>query len=83
MEVTLNIEYKVNQQISADEFINLLKRSTLGERRPIENVPCINGMLNNSNLIVTAWDGTKLVGISRSVTDFHYCLLYTSDAADE
>ncbi|MCG9638227.1 GNAT family N-acetyltransferase, partial [Vibrio parahaemolyticus] len=74
----MNIEYKVNQQVSTDEFIDLLQRSTLGERRPIENIKCINGMLNNSNLTITAWDGPKLVGISRSITDFHYCC-YLSD----
>ncbi len=82
-EVTLNIEYKVNQQISADEFIGLLRRSTLGERRPIENIECINGMLNNSNLIITAWDGSKLVGIARSITDFHYCCYLSDLAVDE
>ncbi|HFQ5311948.1 TPA: GNAT family N-acetyltransferase [Vibrio vulnificus] len=79
----MNIEYKVNQQISADEFIGLLKRSTLGERRPIENIECINGMLDNSNLIITAWDGPKLVGISRSITDFHYCCNLSDLAVDE
>ncbi|MBE4424935.1 GNAT family N-acetyltransferase [Vibrio parahaemolyticus] len=79
----MNIEYKVNQQISADEFIGLLKRSTLGECRPIENIECINGMLDNSNLIITAWDGPKLVGISRSITDFHYCCYLSDLAVDE
>ncbi|MBJ7555489.1 GNAT family N-acetyltransferase [Marinomonas spartinae] len=79
----MNIEYKVNKQISAEEFIDLLKRSTLGERRPIENIKCINGMLENSNLIITAWDGSKLVGVARSVTDFHYCCYLSDLAVDE
>ena len=37
-------------------------------------------MLEHSNLIATAWDGTLLVGVARSVTDFHYCC-YLSDLA--
>ncbi|SBS38933.1 hypothetical protein MSP8887_03561 [Marinomonas spartinae] len=79
----MNIEYKVNKQISTEEFIDLLKRSTLGERRPIENIKCLNGMLENSNLIITAWDGSKLVGVARSVTDFHYCCYLSDLAVDE
>jgi ribosomal protein S18 acetylase RimI-like enzyme len=37
-------------------------------------------MLANSNLLVTAWAGQQLVGIARSITDFHYCC-YLSDLA--
>jgi GNAT superfamily N-acetyltransferase len=37
-------------------------------------------MVNNSNLMVTAWDGPELVGIARSMTDFHYAC-YLSDLA--
>ncbi len=76
----MHLKYKINQQISPEQFIELLQRSTLGERRPIENIECIGGMLANSNLVVTAWDTGKLVGISRCVTDFHYCC-YLSDLA--
>jgi predicted N-acetyltransferase YhbS len=37
-------------------------------------------MVENANLIITAWDDTKLVGIARSVTDFNYAC-YLSDLA--
>ena len=79
----MNIEYKVNEPISVEEFISLLKRSTLGERRPIDNNECIKGMLTNSDLIITAWAGAELVGIARSVTDFHYCCYLSDLAVDE
>jgi predicted N-acetyltransferase YhbS len=52
----------------------------LGERRPIDDRECMAGMVNNSNLLVTAWDGDKLVGVARSMTDFHYAC-YLSDLA--
>lgn len=37
-------------------------------------------MILNSDLIYTAWDNEKLVGIARCVTDFSYCC-YLSDLA--
>jgi ribosomal protein S18 acetylase RimI-like enzyme len=76
----MNIKYKANSKISINQFLGLLKESSLGERRPIEDMDCIQGMIANSNLIITAWDGTKLIGIARSMTDFHYAC-YLSDLA--
>jgi predicted N-acetyltransferase YhbS len=37
-------------------------------------------MLRHADLIVTARDGARLVGISRAITDFSYCC-YLSDLA--
>jgi len=74
------IQYKVNTEIDADQFIDVLNRSKLSQRRPIQDRECIEGMIRNANLLVTAWDGAKLVGVARSVTDFHYAC-YLSDLA--
>jgi len=79
----MSIEYKINSQVSTDQFIDLLRASTLGERRPIEDHECIEGMLENSNLVITAWDGEKLIGIARSMTDFHYACYLSDLAVDE
>jgi len=76
----MGIEYKVNEPLTTDQFIALLESSTLGERRPIDDRACMAGMISNSNLTVTAWDEGKLVGIARSMTDFHYAC-YLSDLA--
>jgi GNAT superfamily N-acetyltransferase len=76
----MSIEYKINEPVTTDEFIELLNNSTLGERRPVEDRACMEGMISNSNLTVSAWNGDKLIGISRSVTDFHYAC-YLSDLA--
>lgn len=76
----MDIEYKVNAGVRVDEFIEVLRQSGLGERRPIHDRDCIEGMLSESNLTVSAWDGDTLVGIARSVTDFHYAC-YLSDLA--
>ena len=76
----MSIEYRINESITTDEFIGLLNNSTLGERRPVEDRVCMEGMISNRNLTVSAWKDGKLVGISRSVTDFHYAC-YLSDLA--
>lgn len=74
------MEYKINHAISSNQFIDLLTRSTLANRRPVDDRECIEGMLRHANLTVTAWDADKLVGVARSVTDFHYAC-YLSDLA--
>jgi len=76
----VDIEYAVNEKPSVDEFIDVLSASTLAERRPVEDRACIAGMLENANLMVAARCNNKLVGVARSVTDFHYCC-YLSDLA--
>ena len=37
-------------------------------------------MIDNANLTITAWSGSDLIGIARSLTDFCYCC-YLSDLA--
>ncbi len=54
--------------------------STLGERRPVDDRQRMAGMLREANLVVTAWDDARLVGLSRSISDFHYAT-YLSDLA--
>jgi predicted N-acetyltransferase YhbS len=76
----LNIKYKLNPKLTTDEFIDILNRSTLGKRRPIDDKECIDGMLKNADIIVVAIDNEKIVGVARSVTDYNYCC-YLSDLA--
>ncbi len=76
----MNILYNLNPQITTNEFITILKNSTLGERRPIDDLACMQGMVEHADIIVTATHHDKIVGIARAVTDFHYCC-YLSDLA--
>lgn len=77
------ITYQVENNISPSEFKDLLIKSTLGERRPINDFERIKAMLENANLIITAREEDKLVGIARSVTDFVYCTYLSDLAVDE
>lgn len=76
----MNITYKSDVKISREQFIDVLKRSTLDERRPVNNEDRIQQMLNHCNVLITAWDKNKLVGVSRALTDFSFCC-YLSDLA--
>jgi len=76
----MDIIYNVEKTLDPDEFINVLNRSTLGERRPVEDKNRIRQMCENANLIITARLTGKLIGVARSITDFVYCT-YLSDLA--
>lgn len=76
----MTIEYRHNAKISIDAAIDLYKRSTLAERRPVDRPDIFEGMLSNSNLTITAWDEERLIGISRCLTDFTY-VAYLADLA--
>ena len=74
------ITYQLTTSISTEDFIDILNRSTLGERRPVDDLECIESMIKNADIIVTAVLDEKIVGVARAVTDFSYCC-YLSDLA--
>jgi len=72
--------YRADYIPNVAEFRSVLNRSGLGERRPVSDDDALDNMLRYANLTITAWLGEKLIGISRSLTDFSYCC-YLSDLA--
>ena len=74
------ISYKIENELCPLEFKELLLLSTLGERRPVNDMNRIKAMVKNANLIITARNNQVLVGVARSITDFVYCT-YLSDLA--
>ena len=74
------ITYRTGNDLDLDAVIELYVDSTLGERRPVSDRRRMQRMLEHANLVVTAWDGARMVGISRSLTDFVYAT-YLSDLA--
>jgi ribosomal protein S18 acetylase RimI-like enzyme len=74
------ITYALEPDLAAAEFQNVLIASTLAERRPAADLDRLDQMLRNADIIATARDGGRLVGIARAVTDFSYCC-YLSDLA--
>ena len=76
----MTIQYRDDASLTVSMAIDLYNRSTLGERRPVHRPDIFAGMLENASLTVTAWDGGRLIGISRSLTDFTY-VAYLADLA--
>jgi GNAT superfamily N-acetyltransferase len=76
----MDVTYDLEPGLSAEEFVDVLVRSTLAERRPVQDPGAIREMLRHAGLIVTARVEGRLVGVSRALTDFGFCT-YLSDLA--
>jgi predicted N-acetyltransferase YhbS len=74
------VEYRRGNDLDLDAVIELYEASTLGERRPVGERERMRKMLAHANLVITAWEGGRMVGIARSLTDWAYCT-YLSDLA--
>ena len=74
------ISYRTGNDLDVDAVIELYQSCSLGVRRPSDDRQRMAAMVANANLIITAWDGDLMVGISRSLTDFVYAT-YLSDLA--
>ena len=77
------VAYQVEPELGVEEFIDLLRRSTFAERRPVDRAEIIAGMLRHADLILTARVGGKLVGVSRALTDFSISTYLSDLAVDE
>ncbi len=76
----MGIEYRDDAELDVQAVIDLYRRSTLGERRPVDRPDIFAAMLRHASLTVTAWEGPRLVGIARTLTDFAY-VAYLADLA--
>ncbi len=79
----MDLTYQTETNLAPGEFIDLLTRSTLAERRPVHDQATIRGMLAQADLVVTAREAGRLVGVSRAITDFNYCTYLSDLAVDE
>ena len=74
------VELRVGNDVDLDALIDVYVDSTLGARRPVDDRGRMAAMLTNANLVVTAWEGDRMVGVARSLSDFAY-VTYVSDLA--
>src|SRR4030095_1699017 len=72
------ISYRFDVVPTAQQVIELYNDA--GLPRPTHDPKRIRTMFENSDLIVTAWDESKLVGVSRTITDWVWCS-YLADLA--
>ncbi len=64
----MEIKYKSDIVPTAEQVIELYDNAGLS--RPTNDAERIEKMFQSSNLIVTAWDGDRLVGVCRTITDW-------------
>lgn len=77
----MSFTYQIEPDLTVGEFRDVLIRSTLAERRPLNEPGALEGMLRHADVIATARDAAgQLVGVSRAITDFSYCT-YLADLA--
>ena len=79
----MEIEYALEPDLSAADFVDVLRRSTLAERRPVDDTERIAAMLRAAQIVYTARAAGKLVGVSRAISDFAYCTYLSDLAVDE
>lgn len=74
------ISYRAGNDVDLTAMIGLYVASTLGKRRPVNEPGRMAEMLKHANVVITAWDGDLMVGISRALSDFSF-VTYLSDLA--
>src|SRR4051812_23391725 len=72
------ITYCTDRSITPQQLADVFRAS--GIRRPVEDLGRMRQMIERADFTATAWDGDKLVGVARSLTDFCFAC-YLSDLA--
>ena len=78
-----SISYQIEPGLSVDDFIAILKSSTLAERRPVDDQERVRQMLAGASLILTARCDGRIVGVARALTDGAYSTYLADLAVDE
>ena len=79
----MNVAYAQEPQLGAEEFIALLRNTSLGERRPVDDVERIRRMIEHADIMLTARVDGRLVGIARTITDYSFATYLSDLAVDE
>lgn len=72
------IQYKINPKVEAKEVAALFSAS--GINRPSDDLERIEKMIKHASISIGAYEGDKLVGYARGLSDFCYAC-YLSDLA--
>ena len=79
----MSINYQINPEISVHDLIDILRKSTLGLRRPLSDLEAMESMLAHANYYIGAYENGNLVGLARAMTDFVYTTYLADLAVDE
>ncbi|MGF7032670.1 GNAT superfamily N-acetyltransferase [Paenibacillus mucilaginosus] len=70
----------MNAPLTAAELAEVFRRS--GMSRPVDDPARLQRMIDGADETVTAWDGGRLVGVARAVTDYAFCCCLSDLAVD-
>lgn len=76
----MGLSFETNQSVTPEQAADIYNRSGLS--RP-KDLRLIQNMIEHANVIVTAWDGEKLVGFLRAMTDFSFDCYLNDLAVDK
>lgn len=74
----MEITYKDSKDIKPEDISRVFMTS--GIKRPYQDLDRLDRMVKNSDIVITAWEDEKMIGIARDLTDYSYCC-YLSDLA--
>jgi len=74
------IVYAREQTLSAEDYIAVVGSTYMAERRPVGNVERVRRILAGSNMVVTAREAGKIVGVLRGISDGEW-VCYVADLA--
>lgn len=72
------IQYKNGKDLTSEHLSQVFQNS--GIKRPYQDLERLQKMIDNSDIIISAWNNDRLVGVARAITDYSYCC-YLSDLA--
>jgi ribosomal protein S18 acetylase RimI-like enzyme len=76
-----DIQYHHDCELTPAQLADIFDRASLN--RPTEDLARIAQMLKRTDILITAWDADKLVGVARSLSDFCFCCYLSDLAVDE
>jgi predicted N-acetyltransferase YhbS len=65
-----HVDYRQNVALDPQVVADLFRAA--GLNGPLDDLARMRTMLDNSQLVLSAWDGERLVGLARTLTDFAF-----------
>lgn len=81
--IRMEVFYQINPPLHVQDLISILDRSTLGLRRPLNDLAAMESMLAHANVYVGAYQGDQLIGLARCMSDFVFTTYLADLAVDE
>lgn len=77
------VSIQKEQIISLEEFVDVLEKSSLSKRRPMDDLVLLEQMVKGANLWVTARENGELIGFMRGISDYCYRTFIADLAVNE